>query len=140
MWATLRWGSGFHCYLHTNAAAHSGFRFEILVYTESAEIRFDLSSKLVVYGNRGDVVADFSQLPTLKPGDFDNTVSFFSGTFRHFADALVRGLEQGDVVIQDAPTFAEARRAVEMLEAIKASHLEGGSVQVGPNYSPKSLV
>lgn len=139
VWVTLRWSTGFHCYLHSSAAAHSGFQFTVVVYTEHAEIRFDLLNKLVVFTDRGNRVVEHRQIPGLKDGEIDNKVSFFSGTFRYFADELVRALTHETIELTDGPTFRQGRLVVSVLEGVAVSHATGQPVRINDGYAPRSL-
>jgi predicted dehydrogenase len=113
------------------AAAQSGFRFDVDIFLERGEMHFDLTDKLRIYSELGRKVDQYQVLPGLKEGEVDNKVSFFAGTFRYYADAIVRDLSQpGSSSVQDAATFAEGARTVNTLEAFLESYRQGSSVRL----------
>jgi predicted dehydrogenase len=120
------------------AAAHSGFKFEIDVFLEMGEIHFDLENKLVVYSERGAYVARHRDLPDLKHGEVSNEIPFFAGTFRYYADEIVRCLTQADVLeVPDAATFPQALETTRILEAFLESYRTSASVILRPADYPR---
>jgi len=101
-------------------AAHSGFRFDIQIFCEHGEVRFDLENKVCVFWDQGRRSESFVDIPELKEGDRDNSKSFFSGTFRYYADAIVAALLDGEVhLLEGATSFSDGLETVRILEAFK---------------------
>jgi len=122
-------GTGVQVLLSAVAAAHSGVKFEIDVFLEMGEIHFDLENKLIVYSERGGRINHLKDVEGVKAGDASNEVPFFAGTFRYYADEIVRCLTQSDVSeVPDAATFPEALETTRILEGFLESYRSGTSV------------
>jgi predicted dehydrogenase len=104
------------------AAAHTGFRFDIVIYLEGGEISFDLDRKVVITTDRGAGVENIREMAGLKSGELENSPSLFAGSFRYFADEIVDAISSGASVIDGAASFTDGARAVDILEAVRRSN------------------
>lgn len=120
---------GAHVQVSTNASAFSGNAFDIEIFCDKGEIRFDLDRKLRIFRSGAQSPDIFLDLPGVSPEERANKVSIFSGSFPYFADEIVRDIERGRTSTIDGCDFEQSIYVSEILDAALVSYRTGSAVE-----------
>lgn len=122
---------GIHLHLSANASAFSGPAFDIDVFCEKGEVRFDVERKLRVFGQGGRVEDRTTETAPVLAEERANSVSIFRASFMYFAERIVKDIAAGRQGTEGACSFDEAVEVSRVLDAALTSYRAGHSVRVG---------
>jgi len=119
--------------LSASAAAYGPSAFRIAIYGNLGEVQFDLTNKLRFSNqdNRGEL--NDVEVDGVQPGERENKVSIFSGSFTYFAPKLIRAI-QNDEELLGAATFSDGADNQRLLEAALTSAQRGETVPLNKGY------
>lgn len=124
--------------LSATAAGFSGNAFDIEVFCERGEIRFDLESKLRVF-RRGIGAGDvLMEVEGVSDDERANRVSIFSGSFPYFAKVIVRDIEAGQSSSTDACSLTQSVLVSEILDKALAAYRHQRSETLAPVAGDRS--
>jgi predicted dehydrogenase len=108
--------------LSVTAGAYSFPRFDINIYGEKGEIRFDLNNKLELYTIKDKGIKQKLIVPNVFDDEKENQISIFSGSFRYFAPDIIHAIKNNDFdLLKNASKFEDARYTFRFLEDIGIS-------------------
>ena len=139
--ASLSLEGGIDVQLSATAASCGVSRFDFSIYGDEGELHFDLDNKLkgVFLKNKG-AIQNIEVQGVLKE-EMENKISFFAGSFRYLAPALIKAIATNDTsLIAAAAKFQDAILTQQVLDAIRESAIKGRVVEITKGYTPGAEV
>ena len=122
--------------LSSTAASCGVYQFDVSIYGTHGELHFDSKNGLSGYFSEKKGVQKNIAVEGMQNYWQVENITFFGATFRYFAPCIVNAIKYSDKsFIKNASGFDDALHTYDILEAIRASSIQGTCVTLKEGYS-----